>query len=66
LNLRHHPGRDETPIVRSYRQFFPIARASEVLAERWTPILRCAQPGAEEPTGARSARSAADRSALSL
>ena len=25
--------------MRSYGQFCPIARASEVLAERWTPII---------------------------
>ena len=25
--------------VGSYRQYCPIARASEILAERWTPLL---------------------------
>lgn len=30
---------DETGRVRSYGQFCPIARGSEVLAERWTPII---------------------------
>jgi DNA-binding HxlR family transcriptional regulator len=25
--------------VRSYRQYCPIARASEILATRWTPIV---------------------------
>ena len=25
--------------MRSYGQFCPIARASEILAERWTPII---------------------------
>jgi DNA-binding HxlR family transcriptional regulator len=29
----------QTSIVRTYGQFCPIARASEVLAERWTPII---------------------------
>lgn len=31
---RRHSG-----IVRGYGQFCPVARASEVLAERWTPII---------------------------
>lgn len=31
-------GRD-TGSVRSYGQYCPIARASEILAERWTPII---------------------------
>src|ERR671917_81387 len=29
----------ETSPMRTYGQFCPIARASEVLAERWTPII---------------------------
>jgi DNA-binding HxlR family transcriptional regulator len=29
----------ETPSVRNYGQFCPIARGSEILAERWTPII---------------------------
>ena len=32
-------GEAQTEGVRSYGQFCPIARASEVLAERWTPII---------------------------
>jgi hypothetical protein len=31
------PG--ETGDVRNYGQFCPIARGSEILAERWTPII---------------------------
>src|SRR5829696_8434940 len=30
----------ETSSMRNYGQFCPIARASEILAERWTPIIR--------------------------
>ena len=29
----------ETPSMRNYGQFCPIARGSEILAERWTPII---------------------------
>lgn len=29
----------DTHVVRTYGQYCPIARASEVLAERWTPII---------------------------
>jgi DNA-binding HxlR family transcriptional regulator len=25
--------------MRSYREYCPIARASEILAERWTPLV---------------------------
>jgi DNA-binding HxlR family transcriptional regulator len=25
--------------MRSYRQYCPIARASEIMAERWTPLV---------------------------
>lgn len=32
-------GRRDTCGVRTYGQYCPIARASEVLAERWTPII---------------------------
>lgn len=38
----------EHSVMRSYRQYCPIARASQVLAERWTPIvLRNLLSGAE-------------------
>jgi DNA-binding HxlR family transcriptional regulator len=39
LNLFPCPPRGQTSVVRTYGQFCPIARASEVLAERWTPII---------------------------
>ena len=32
-------ARPDTCHVRSYRQYCPIARASEILGERWTPII---------------------------
>ncbi len=32
-------GKRDTRCVRTYGQYCPIARASEVLAERWTPII---------------------------
>lgn len=32
-------SRRDTSTVRTYGQYCPIARASEVLAERWTPII---------------------------
>lgn len=31
--------RETIGIVRNYRQYCPIARTSEVMAERWTPLL---------------------------
>lgn len=31
--------RRDHEFVRTYRQYCPIARASEILAERWTPLL---------------------------
>ena len=36
------PGRGHLPIVRrvrGYGQFCPVAKASEVVAERWTPLV---------------------------
>ena len=33
------PGRADTERVRDYAQYCPIALASEVLAERWTPLI---------------------------
>jgi hypothetical protein len=32
-------GRCQTRGMRTYHQYCPVARASEVLAERWTPII---------------------------
>lgn len=37
--LARGKGRCDTASVRTYGQFCPIARASEILAERWTPII---------------------------
>ena len=37
--LAFRGDRRDTPRVRTYGQYCPIARASEVLAERWTPII---------------------------
>lgn len=31
--------RPQTPRMRNYGQFCPVARGSEILAERWTPII---------------------------
>jgi FAD/FMN-containing dehydrogenase/DNA-binding HxlR family transcriptional regulator len=39
LELEVSAGLGETWIVKGYGQFCPVARASEVLAERWTPII---------------------------
>jgi DNA-binding HxlR family transcriptional regulator len=33
------PASGETPRVATYGQYCPIARASEILAQRWTPII---------------------------
>ena len=37
--LTHQAGSDKLGCMRSYGQYCPIARASEILAERWTPII---------------------------
>src|SRR5262245_11924960 len=29
----------DTPIIRTYGQYCPIARGSEIFAERWTPLI---------------------------
>lgn len=39
MDLRVESGKPNTPAVNSYRQFCPMARASELVAERWTPII---------------------------
>src|SRR5688500_14362608 len=31
--------RETLPSMRSYREYCPIARASEIVAERWTPLV---------------------------
>lgn len=37
--LARTPRADETSAMRTYGQYCPIARAAEILAERWTPII---------------------------
>ena len=39
LELARAATTGETPSMRNYGQFCPIARGSEILAERWTPII---------------------------
>jgi DNA-binding HxlR family transcriptional regulator len=37
--LAYRSGQEEDGVVKTYRQYCPIARASEILAERWTLII---------------------------
>lgn len=39
MNLRHSENRPRLAGMKAYGQYCPIARASELLAERWTPII---------------------------
>src|SRR5512139_3890538 len=39
MNLQPPIRRYEPSVMKTYGQYCPIARASELLAERWTPIL---------------------------
>jgi DNA-binding HxlR family transcriptional regulator len=39
MNLPGLPGRTTLRLVRTYGQYCPVARTSELFAERWTPII---------------------------
>lgn len=39
MDLAGHSRRVQTGAMKSYGQYCPIARASEVFAERWTPLI---------------------------
>jgi DNA-binding HxlR family transcriptional regulator len=39
FELRLRPARRDDDGVGTYRQYCPIARASEIMAERWTPLV---------------------------
>ena len=39
IELDSSTGPDHDGTVRTYGQYCPLARASEILASRWTPLL---------------------------